>query len=176
MSQSESDTALSLRIFVMRILIFALVSGIVIFLAITVFLRLNNPRQPPNPNVPLISFLALGNAFANLLTYAIVPGLATTAGRRRIVRGPGWADPSARASDRIQLCALYQTRMIVGAAILEGAAFFLLIAYLLEGQVICLAAAVLFAALIAAKFPTQTGIANWMDKQAYLLDQERMGM
>ena len=64
--------------------------------------------------------------------------------------------------------------MIIAAAILEGAAFFLLIAYLLEGQAICLAAACLFVTLIAAKFPTRTGVESWTEKQSYLLQQARM--
>jgi hypothetical protein len=174
MSQPDSDTALSPRLHIMRIIIFALVNGLVIFLGIAVFIRLNNPPQPANPNLPVVTFMALGFAVMDLLIHAILPNLTTAAGRRRILQGNGPTDASRLADDRGQLCALYQTRMIIGAALLEGAAFFLLIAYLLEGQVICLATAVFFVALIASKFPTRAGVENWIEKQSYLLQEERM--
>ncbi|HEX4592127.1 MAG TPA: hypothetical protein VH120_19495 [Gemmataceae bacterium] len=55
----------------------------------------------------------------------IVPRIATA--RRRIL-------PNNPAVTIQQLMTMFATRTIVGAALIEGAAFFLLVAYLAEGQ------------------------------------------
>ena len=69
--------------------------------------------------------------------------------------------------------AFYQTRMIVGAALLEGPAFFLLIAYLIERSPWSLAAAIFMILGVAAHFPTEQRVAEWVEQQMSLLEEER---
>src|SRR5581483_670179 len=64
--------------------------------------------------------------------------------------------------------AVYQTRTIVGAALLEGGAFFLLVAYMAEGAPwVLVVAAVLWIAMAWLHFPTRDKVEAWVtDQQA----------
>ena len=70
-------------------------------------------------------------------------------------------------------CNAFNTQLIVGAALLEGAAFFLAIMYMVTGDLVNLLAMLPFVLLLALKFPTRSALDSWMDKQRSLLDQER---
>jgi hypothetical protein len=63
------------------------------------------------------------------------------------------------------LLAVYQMRTIIAAALLEGAVFFMAVAYLLEGHVLALGLGALLALAVAAHFPTAAGVAAWVDEQ-----------
>jgi hypothetical protein len=71
------------------------------------------------------------------------------------------------------LCDLFQTRMIVTSASLEGATFFLLIAYLIEGTSSSLLGAIALMAFIGAMFPTFALVRRWMEEKRELLEWER---
>jgi hypothetical protein len=171
----DQDTRLSAHLRIMRIIVIALAMGVVIFLVVAVVLRQQNPNQP-DPDPPIMSLTALGFAGLQLILQAVIPGLVTTWLRRQLAAGT-WPRPGilpVPADDVGKLCLLYQTRLLVGAALAEGAAFFLLIAYLLEGQIISLAAAGVMLALVLARFPTRSGLEGWLSDQQEQLRQERM--
>jgi hypothetical protein len=62
--------------------------------------------------------------------------------------------------------------MIAGAALFEGAAFFLLVAYLVERSPWSLAAAIVMIIGVALHFPTQQRVADWIERQTSLLQEE----
>ena len=71
------------------------------------------------------------------------------------------------------LAQLYQTQLIVGAALLEGAAFFAGIAFMLERDPIAAGMALVLLAVLAARFPTRDRIEAWLEQQLGLLQEER---
>ncbi len=66
--------------------------------------------------------------------------------------------------------ALYQTRCILGAAPLEGAAFFQLIAYYLEGLPLYLGLAGGLLVLLLLRFPTRHGVESWVTAQREMVE------
>jgi hypothetical protein len=172
----DQDTRLSAHLRIMRILVIALAMGILTFLVVAIVVRQQDPNQPV-PDPPIFTLTGLGFAGLQLILQAVIPGLVATRLRRQLAAG-NWPRLQMSApvpmDDVGKLCMLYQTRLIVGAALVEGAAFFLLIAYLLEGQIVALAAAAVMLALVLVRFPTQAGLESWLSDQQEQLRQERM--
>ena len=67
--------------------------------------------------------------------------------------------------DKIDLYGVYQTRMIVGCAMLEDAALFNIIAFFMAGQLWTLGIVGLLLALMALMFPTIDKVDSWADEQ-----------
>jgi hypothetical protein len=66
--------------------------------------------------------------------------------------------------------------MIVGSAIIEGATFGLIVAFIVDATSWTLIAAIVLAAVNALRFPTQTRLERWLDEQRELIQQERAGI
>jgi hypothetical protein len=79
------------------------------------------------------------------------------------------------AEDPGRLWTLYQTRLILVAALLEGAGFMQAIFYLMEGQTFSLAVALVLLAWLALLFPTRAGVEEWVERQQELARQGRWG-
>jgi hypothetical protein len=69
---------------------------------------------------------------------------------------------------------LYLTRTIIGAAIVEGAAFFALVVSVIDEEPICLMLGGVMIVGIALHFPTRTRVTQWLETQQLLLQQERL--
>jgi hypothetical protein len=171
----DQDTQLSLYLRTMRIIVSALALGVMTLFVVVVVMRQQNPNRPV-PDPPIITFIALGFAGLQFVLQAVIPNLMAAGARRRIAAGqwPPGMGASVPADDLGKLCMLYQVRLVVGAALVEGAAFFLLIAYLLEGQIVALAGAAVMLALVLVRFPTRSGLEGWLSDQQEQLRQERM--
>jgi hypothetical protein len=120
----------------------------------------------------------------NLALSFVVPNLAVTNWRKQLARGaapkvkggPTEAKQIYPAGDTGSLAQLYQTQLIVGAAMLEGAAFFAGIAFMLERNPIAAAVALVLLAVLAARFPTRDRVAGWLDRQLELIKEERQSI
>ena len=161
----------------MQIIVFALTMGLISFLGIVCFLTWGGMRGDL-ASVPLLTLIGL--VLAGVLTVArgIVLQVMVATARRDIRRGmpdAGRGKSSAELADDAadQLVGFYQTRMIVGAALLEGAAFFLLTVLLLERSPWSLIAAVVMILGVAAHFPTQRSVAEWVEQQTSRMEEER---
>ncbi len=105
-----------------------------------------------------MTYVACGAAAAAVAARLFAPPLIVRSQRRQIAAGV-WS-PSGQTggplktptTDAGKLAAVYATRTIVAVAVLEGAAFFLVIAYQLERAPFALAGAVLLLVVIAAAF------------------------
>jgi hypothetical protein len=95
----------------------------------------------------------------------IVPRLTVTSGRQRIGQGNSSED------EIFQLCALYQTSLIVTLAILEGSAFAVTIAYLVQGVQWTLYIAAALVVGLVLLFPTRTRVEFWIYKQQDILNE-----
>jgi hypothetical protein len=174
MSQADFDAALDQRIRTMRIIIFALVNGVVIFMIIAILQRASGHFGEPRDTV-LISSIALAVGVGLFVANLVVPNLVAAGARRQIARGQSpLVTPSPIPGDVGALVAVFQTRLILAAALLEGGSFFLLIAYLIEGQIYTLLGAIVLVVFLALRFPTRTGVERWLEEQQELLRQDRM--
>ena len=168
---------LSGPVLTMQIIVFALTMGLLFFLAIVCFLTWGSMRGSPDA-MPLLTFIGLGLAATLIAIRWIVLQVMTAGARHAILRGMSDSGRSGSSSDLPdhaagQLLALYQTRMIVGAALLEGPAFFLLITYMLEHSPWSLLAAIVMILGVAAHFPTQDRVGGWVERQMSVLQEEQ---
>src|SRR5262249_45244377 len=123
------------RMRVLRILHASLCLGLLIFLGIVVGL---GPVALPGgaaPEVPLVSYVGVGFAVICSLVALVLPRPLEAFWRRQA--GGRAEDPAARE----RWWTLYQTRLILVAALVQGAGFMQGVAYLLEGQTFSLAVA-----------------------------------
>ena len=161
----------------MQIIVVALTMGLLSFLAIVCLLPSGGARGDFGV-MPLLTCIGLGFAATLIVVRWIVLQIMTAGARRQILRGPsdtGRGKSSSELPDRAagQLIAFYQTRMIVSAALLEGPAFFLLTAHMVERSPWSLAAAIVMILGVVAHFPTRERVAGWVEQQMSLLREER---
>jgi hypothetical protein len=97
----------------------------------------------------------------------VVPGIVVANIRR------GLTSTRARPDELDQLWNAYQTSLIVACAMVEGATFFLLVSYMVEGQPLNLGAAVAMIVVLACHFPTAASAGRWLEAQLDQLRQER---
>jgi hypothetical protein len=149
----------------MQIIVAALAAGVLAFMVVALLVR--GSREPAQAN---LVYIALAFSLIALVAWAILPNLMTNQARRQIAERSnpprGTTAPSADVGEVGHLAAVYQTRLIIGAAILEGAAFFNLVAYLVEGHALGLAAAVvLLVMMILFHFPTFSRLEDWVRRE-----------
>lgn len=150
---------LSPRVRIMQIIVTALTLGCTTVLITMFFLR---DAKAASPATPMLTYLGLTFGGLMILARLIVPGVIVAAARKQLASRSG--------VDEVQmLLGVYQIRMIVGAAPLEGAVFFLAVAYMLEGEPLALGVGAALTLVVAAHFPTTAGVAAWIADQ-----QERM--
>jgi hypothetical protein len=159
----------------MRIIIVALIVGVLFFMGFVIFQR-QAQNQPAAPQEPLFTYVALANACMILVAFFLLPRFLMASLRRGPTpsAGAGGFTPQIQAEDTVRLRVLWHTRTIMRAALLEGATFFLLVAYLLEGMDVSLIVAFLFVVGLVCLFPTRARVENWMERQRLHLEEERM--
>lgn len=135
----------------MQIIAASLVVGVVAFALIAVFVvgALDEP-----PESMLISAIAAGFAAVVFVLHLVIPPLVIS--------------QQARAARGEQLYGVYLTKMILGLALLEGAAFFNIVAALIEHNWWSLAIAGGLAFWMLALFPTRTRVDHWIETQQML--------
>jgi len=126
----------------------AMVTGVVTFAAIVVFV-LGALKDPSNGLI----MSGIGAAFAGVafVLHLVIPPLI--------------AAKQGRGADKQQLYGVFQMKMIIGLALLEGAAFFNLVACLVEHNWWSLAVAGGLCFWMLAMFPTRTKIEHWAEAQ-----------
>ena len=106
-------------------------------------------------------------AFGILAARIIVPGVITAQMLRQLARReskePDWKD----------LFGVYQTTLIIKAAMLEGATFLLLIMHMLEHSPWTLALAVVFLLLLLMHMPTPRRVDDWIERQSVAVKEMR---
>jgi hypothetical protein len=159
-----------------QIIVGSLAMGVIWFMAIVLFL-LSTPDGPPGEGpaaarAPIITYMAAAVGAAALVASYFVPNLIVDSGLRGILKSgpsaPTRADESGAKQVKSgiaahQLLPLYQTQLIVGAALVEGGAFFATIAYMLEHQYLALGAAGVLLAALLARFPTLDRVNGWLE-------------
>jgi hypothetical protein len=173
MSSPGEFNSLAPRVRVMQIIGFALVMGVVVFMGIALFLRSTGNLNPP-PEVPLVTYLGLALGSMQLVLFFVLPAIFVKSGRTRMSVTEDTLGNPASADSAEQLCGLYQTSLIIGDALLEGAAFYFLVAYLVEGQLLALIVAGFFLVILILQFPTRSRVERWIERQQELISQEQV--
>jgi hypothetical protein len=158
------------RLRVMQIVASALVLGVLTFLAVALYVVLiHNEGRGTGvpPEVPMMSLLSGGFLAVMIVLSFIVPNVVTGSNLRGIAAGtwgprPGMPVP---ADDAGKLLVVYQTTRLIGWSMLEGACFFALVAYLVEGQLYALAFVAVGLALLLLRFPTESRARGWLQSQ-----------
>jgi hypothetical protein len=175
------DEGLTRRLlFTIQLVAGMLLLGVVVFLGVALYIvwvqhdgqGLASPRDLPT--FSLVAVLMLG-ACAPLAF--VLPGIQTRVALRRILEGT-WTmgpavSPTTLATDAAKLLVVRQTTLIVGLALLEGAAFMGCMAYLLGAQVLSLGVVGVAVALMLCKFPTAGRVRAWLGRQADVLNELR---
>jgi hypothetical protein len=161
----------------MQIIVGALAGGVLLFLVIVVFLATANVRHQMGQ--PIITYAAIGMAVAVIVGWLIVPAVIAAQMKKSVIeKSSGQPDPRAPVAnadlgDVPPLVAIFQTRTIIAAALLEGAAFFACIAYMLERQPIALAAVGVLLLLILSQMPTVGRVESWLETELSIVSQLR---
>jgi hypothetical protein len=143
-----------------QIIVAALIAGCLFFLLIVLLIV---PGELGSWDLGLgkpMTCAALLVAFSILAARIIVPGVITAQVLRQLSRRetkePDWKD----------LFAVYQTTLIIKAAMLEGATFLLLVTHMLERSPWTLALAVVFLLILLMHMPTPLRVDDWIERQS----------
>jgi pilus assembly protein TadC len=166
------QTDLATRVRVTQIITMALALGPAAFLAIAIFLRAGDAT--PKPDMPMLTYVAIGVAAMGVVGRFIVPNVVVVSGRQAIARETSdvnKADAPADVASR--LYTLFQAKTIVAGALLEGPAFLAVLAYWQEGQLLSLVVAGVLILGMLLGFPVRTAVEHWIEEQLHELRGQR---
>ncbi len=161
----------------MQIIVGALAAGAVTFMCVAPFVVAG--RREVGPANPLVmQYTGLALTFLAILAWMLVPWYFAGGLRQAIADGKPLTNrpmvPAPPGVGDVQpLKEMYMTRLILGAAILEGAAFFNVVAYILERQPISLVVAGVLVILLLAQMPTWGRMQGWAESDLATLKQLR---
>ena len=140
----------------MQIIAGALMMGVLMFLGVVLVATAGKFDGQPE----MITMIASGFAFLMLVNHFVIPPIIIKAQLKQAIAAGMHQRPD---EERIQeCCGIYQTQMIVGFALLEGAAFFNLVAMMVEHCAASIAVVTLLLLLMVAKFPTRDKVSFWV--------------
>ena len=177
MSADDFSPSNRMQLRTMRIIHAVLLMGCLGIAVFMVVMRARGNRPVTDP--PVVSLVGLALAGVMGLTALVVPNVLAANWRQKIVRG---VDPQPRAQlsspqtipgQSVDWWGLYQTRMIIVAALLDEVIFFGLIAYLIEGPLWNLGIAALFLVGLALLFPTRERVERWISVQQELVELQK---
>jgi len=185
MNNSEWQGEIGPAVRVIQIIVGSLIAGVVTFGVVAVIVGPSNPpAEEAGAAMPaeMLTYVSVAFAVTVLIARMVVGQVLLSTARRKIASGtwqaPQGGTPMAgdlieRAGDAGRLLVVLNTKTIVESALLEGAAFFALIAHLLEGTWLSLVLAAVLALGIAMGFPTAARVQHWIEDQLQLVEQER---
>ncbi len=142
----------------MQIIAAALMAGVLLFLGVVLVSTQGHVFSTKAP--PLISGIAGGFAFLMIVNHFVIPGILTRTQLRLAAERKLLQQDEEAKNQRV--VAIYQTQLIIGLALLEGAAFFNLIALMIGKSIFSLGVVVLLLCLMLMKFPTRNRISFWV--------------
>jgi hypothetical protein len=160
----------------LQIIVAALAMGVICFAAIAIFQRIQKPPQQD----AMIAYMAVGFAPTMLVVRAVV-GKSTVsrsmkniaAGIRSLHSADTGSQLPANFTDGDQFLFVFQQKTIIESALVEGAAFFNLVAFLAVGQWWSLAVAGVLLAVNLVPFPTYDRVENWVRYQLEIMELEK---
>jgi hypothetical protein len=180
MPSNDWRDQLPAKVRIQKIIVAALGMGCIAFLAIALVVA--SQKQPMAQ--PMLSYIALAFLATGIVPWIIMPGMIVSQGRKKIfqeqiqpysqiISNNPEEKKEKETQIAISLLGLYQTKKIIACALLEGPAFFLIIAYMLEGSYLALVAAIVLIVMIFLQMPFTGIVNNWIENQLQLTFEER---
>ena len=186
MSKPEWQEAVGRHVVALKIIVAGMTVGPLLFLLASWLLLRPAIAGRDGAGAWFLTSVAMGFGAVTILEWMVIPRLIVASGRRRILRGrfsgrehpvrmlqSSAEDLIARTGDAGRLMQLLLTKTIVGCALLEGATFLLLVAYLAEGHIASLWCAAVLILAVAAHLPTRWGVVAWIEGQLRRLERQR---
>ena len=140
----------------MQIIALALVMGVLLFLGLVLFTTQGNLNGKPG----VLTMIGTGIGLVMVVNQFVIPGMIVKSQLKQA------ATPGSRQIDDAEkgawLLGIYQTQLIVGLALLEGAAFLNLVTMMLERCLGTLGVVGLLLGLMLKKFPTRDKVSFWV--------------
>jgi hypothetical protein len=149
MSQAPFD--LGQRVRTMQILWAGIVIGAVVFAIVVV--AVGSLNQPPQGNI--LSLVGVVFTAMDFVAFLVMPGIMAKNAAAQLQGMP----------EEERWCGIYQTKLIIGLALLEGVVFLNLIACMQEHNWWSLAIAGGLVLLMLLQFPTRTRLEQWIETQ-----------
>ncbi|MFH1300797.1 MAG: hypothetical protein ABIK07_07020 [Planctomycetota bacterium] len=162
MSSQLPQPTLQQRQMVMTVIWFALIMGVVTFGVIIVFTGI---QQKPGDDLPIITYLGMGMAALMLVLRLIIPDIVA---RNLFRQAMATAKAEGNQDEEQMLGTYYQiftTRLIIGMALLEGAAMLNLVAVLVENQKLAFVPVAILLLVMIASIPTKSKLDGWIRNQ-----------
>jgi hypothetical protein len=177
MNLSDDEKLVTERLPRMQIIQGSIVAGAIIY-AIVAFALREGGVVRGRAQQPIVSYACSVLAVISLIEFPFITRRIAKENRKKLLTEVGSGDSPEKKSmsDATLLLGSYQAQMIVGAAILEGATFGLIIAFLVDGTYWTLVAALVLTGLNAFQFPTRGRVERWLSEQRELIEQERAGI
>lgn len=145
----------------MKIIAAALIIGVLMFLGVVLVVTQGNIGGIQNAGI--ITLVAGGFAFLMIANHFVIPRIITGVQLKQLGASGILKQKEQEQAER--MCAVYQTQLIIGMALLEGAAFFNLIAMMIEKSGVSLGAVSLLLGLMVVKFPTRLKVTWWIQER-----------
>jgi hypothetical protein len=142
-----------------QIITFALLQGTLVFGVIAAFIGGGDFSGQPT----ILTWMGVGFAGLMAVNHILVPRLMTAAAFRNAAA----TDEQGR---RDAALGAYRVQLIVAMALLESAAFFCLIAYIIDKSIYAFAAAAALLVLMAVRFPTASSMQFWVENRIREMD------
>ena len=162
-------------VFTTRIIVASMAAGVLLFGLFVLAAQGINLQAP----LGLLTAFAIVFGFSTVPLWFVVPSMLAANQMRQIVQFPSRkgheleSDATVRQQDAHQLALLFQTKTLVGCALFEGAAFFALVAFLLEHHIASLVVATVLVMGILSQFPTLGGTIDWIEQRLRQIDELR---
>lgn len=166
-----------------RIIVAAMAGGVALFAGIAVFLRSAGAIDEVQ-TAPLLTAIGVAGAVlaaalqgpaANLVVWRIIKQIAARKWQPAVRTGAD--NPIAQlleqAGEPGLVVLAFLPKVLVSAALLEGAALLNVVAFLLEGSPIPLAVAAALVAGILAQWPSRTAMEQWVSEKLRQLERMR---
>jgi hypothetical protein len=158
-----------------QIIVGGLAAGVAMFAAVAVLV--GDGLQPLDTGLWLSLIMAALSITALPLRW-FLPAAVTQNNIRKIAQGTwvptsGAGNTGTETTDQEKLAIVFVQKTILGGAVLEGAAFANLVAFLLEGQIYSIALGVFLLVAILAGFPTRGGMEAWLERATRRVRESR---
>ena len=160
----------------LRLILPAMIAGVVLFACIVLVVSPDSGfgAKPNNQKTPILTYIAGGFLATSVVAALAVPAQIVGAARRTLRSNTRTTDdrPDTQSADEraAWLARTLFMKILVSSAILEGAALFLVVACMVEGQRLPLMLAAIPVAGIAIQVPTRHRIEQWIDREIRMLD------
>lgn len=156
----------------MQIIAGALIAGVLSFAGVASFIVFGNVRAAqPGGQVPaaggseIIMYMAMGFAVVGVVMSFVMSNLVSANGVKGVAKMAQDGTSTGPKELFGRLLGVAQTKMIIAMALVEGAAFFNLIAFMTTKSLIPFAIVAGLLAVMAIHFPTKMKLARWLEEQ-----------